>query len=136
MEREIIFKGKRIDNGEWIFAELKPEESGTFKGVEFDYTVDGNSLGQFIGLLDRNGNKIFEGDILQKYEVDYNSDEYAEFERNGYNGEEPIVATKKDVCSLDRYRYWLAKESFGWEGEDLEEPENWEIIGNIHDIKK
>lgn len=78
MNREILFRGKRADNGEWIegfFCEC-PCDDGTdipsIMRIEskenhralMQYPVISETVGRFIGLTDRNGRKIFEGDII------------------------------------------------------------------------
>lgn len=89
MNREILFRGKRLDNGEWAYGYLEkrpsaiqgpdyggpwyiwtppvdPDDSGGY------YNVDPATVGQYTGLMDKIGKKIFGGDIVTtpKYGVD------------------------------------------------------------------
>lgn len=59
--REILFRGKRIDNGEWAES-ICP--SGLMVSGHLTYDFDPKTVGQYTGLKDKNGKRIFEGDIV------------------------------------------------------------------------
>ena len=141
--REILFRGKRIDNCEWVegwyemypFWRLPLKESiipseeakdGYYEHVE----VDPSTVGQYTGLKDKNGNRIWEWDILRIYKIADGLGGY-------YNPplDYPVnVVVKWDLCA------WM------WETicEDkryISFPDAWchyecEVIGNIHDNKE
>lgn len=70
MNREIKFRGKRLDNGEWVYGYLADENyiNNINEIAMPSEEVDPSTVGQCTGLKDRNGREIYEGDILNNYD--------------------------------------------------------------------
>ncbi len=97
MQHEILFRAKRIDNGKWVegwyckyafrgwpleacIIPASEAENGCLEHVE----VDPNTIGWFTGLLDQNGARIFEGDIVQSLNQVYDTDWIVVYEDGKY----------------------------------------------------
>jgi len=137
--REILFRGKRIDNGEWAEGYyVKTVDYLNNSGVHLiiespsafyprgeiagEYEINPSTIGQFTGLTDRNGKKIFEGDII-KIVPDYDySDDYSISKVYSYNG----------VFCVDYHGDDFDSTALGFL-EDYLPDGDFEIIGNIHD---
>lgn len=122
MNREILFRGKRIYNGEWAYGHFCefPCDDGTdipsiirIESKEnhralMQYPVISETVGRFTGLTDKNGVRIFECDVLR-----FRSGDYVV---KWCNGHSKFLQVSK---SFSRELYICIKES--------------EVIGNIHD---
>lgn len=125
--REILFRGKRKDNGEWVKGSLWDEIPGELVGIAqygscvFRH-VDLETVGQFTGKTDKNGKKVFEHDILQTFTVwaDGTVEKCGVGIVQWWENDQCYVLTTKQGHHID---------DFGNYGR----PEYYEVIGNIHD---
>lgn len=123
--REILFRGKRVDNGEWVCGylyrlseRLNPFIMLVNSNAE-SHEVILETVGQFTGLCDKNSTKIFEGDVVRFYDKDWTASGIAtiDFENSKWKINGHYTTKLSSIVWLDLYRT-------GFE---------YEIIGNICD---
>lgn len=75
MDNRYLFRGKRIDNGEWVEGCLWMFSDVSKPRIVIDqgdvYVIDPATTGQCTGLKDKNGIYIYDGDIIRRFDVEY-----------------------------------------------------------------
>ena len=122
--REILFRGKRIADGKWMYGLPSYDEYGNIEeiqvwdGEDISFClVDPETICQYTGLTDKNGKKIWEGDILEghlddKFPEDVTREKVI-WHESGWKTEEPGCVDKEYLDEFDA--------------------ENFEVVGNVFD---
>lgn len=131
--REILFRGKRVDNNEWVYGFLSKSRGNNHflslcidheeNGVMLSSIVEPETIGQYTGLSDKSGVKIFEWDIIKSHGNDSYVIKYGEYIPRNY-----CLARYYDKPTIGFYAY---------DGERCFQLSTnsrcYEVIGNIHD---
>lgn len=132
--REILFRGKRIDNGEWINGYLVGGNLFVYEstvicleGVSHKaFEVEASTVGQYTNLKDRNGRRIFEGDFVAEYHPP--------------KGSYPEWYDKPYLVSFDENRRgwypFACGDGCGCCEVETVSPYVCDVLGNIHDNPK
>lgn len=141
--REILFRGKRVDNGEWVFGNLIEDKWGDDNGntvyailqdrvapeiaaLWTPVKVIPETVGEYTGLTDKNDKRIFEGDIVK---------EWSYWHKN-LSATVPDIECYLVVCDYLGSLYLKKNTSCGEVRTPLMRTSTVEVIGNIHDNPK
>lgn len=127
---EILFRGKRMDNGRWVYGDLRQDadlihmyingwthytEDREIERSPFEYEVDPATVDQYTGLTDKKGENVFEGDIITGEGSRCKPDKF-------------VIRWSAAICA-----FTAGEGKRVWPSLNQATISAYEIVGNIHD---
>lgn len=138
-------------NGTWIYGYLADENYINSSELEGEFLVDKDTVGQYIGVDDKNGKEIYEGDICKFFDNTYNANllgivKFGQYEQDGSGSEyppTPVIGFYVEIIKYqftedsfyddeDEYPKWNRKMSV-LEAMDGNTYFDFEVIGNVYE---
>ena len=144
--REYLFRARSVTSGEWVYGSLLIDNRQNAYGPQIMWYEEGagfvsadvelDSIGEYTGLHDKNGKRVFEGDIVKIHQFLFDGNEYEHETKGAIKwGEYGWLLSQIEGEAVNKYMGYKngEGETYFINFYGLHE-ESFEVIGNIHEV--